>query len=510
MTQTLIRRDIWDLSDQDPWHPVIQAYASAIAVMQKVSVDDPADPTGWLYQAAVHAVPTGEQGDAYRDQCQHQSWYFLPWHRMYLVYFERIVRAKISTLATVADDVKQTWALPYWNYGRGGRYATLPPAFRAEKTPSGAANPLYVAQRKPQVNAGYGLPTGIITAKVALGDLPFSVDALPGMTAGFGGPVTGWHHNPTNDGSFGDLEQTPHNDVHVYIGGNRGFMTRFETAPRDPIFWLHHANLDRLWTVWLGEQNPQRSNPTESAWLDESFKFHDEHGNSVSSTPGGVVDTVRDLGYSYEEAAPPPSRRVPVELAREVDLARMSDVERIGAAPVRVPAHPPELIGASEAPLTLAGERATVSLDISQPESPALRGVKLFALAPEPQHRTYLNVEGVSGDSNPGLSYGVYVNAPASTDQNAPLEAHHVGNLSFFGLERSGDLDSDHSGAPGLRHAYDITDLVSSLQAAGVWNPDKVSVTFEPLSLVPPEGHAELPEEEVPTVKIGRVSIYVE
>jgi tyrosinase len=59
--------------------------------------------------------------------------------------------------------------------------------------------------------------------------------------------VTGWHHDP---GVFGALEQTPHNDVHGLVGGPSGFMGAFDTAPLDPVFWLHHANIDRLWESW--------------------------------------------------------------------------------------------------------------------------------------------------------------------------------------------------------------------------------------------------------------------
>ena len=58
----------------------------------------------------------------------------------------------------------------------------------------------------------------------------------------------------------GLLEDTPHGGVHVLVGndfdqfGNpvrAGWMGSFFTAGLDPIFWLHHANLDRLWQVWL-------------------------------------------------------------------------------------------------------------------------------------------------------------------------------------------------------------------------------------------------------------------
>ena len=99
-----------------------------------------------------------------------------------------------------------------------------------------------------------------MSAADALQKHRFAARALPGGTAGFGGPVTGWHHDP---GVFGALEQTPHNDVHGLVGGPSGFMGAFDTAPLDPVFWLHHANIDRLWAVWLAQ--PNRSNPADAS-----------------------------------------------------------------------------------------------------------------------------------------------------------------------------------------------------------------------------------------------------
>lgn len=41
-----------------------------------------------------------------------------------------------------------------------------------------------------------------------------------------------------------------HNDIHVLIGGNNGHMTMLAYSAFDPIFWLHHANVDRLTAIY--------------------------------------------------------------------------------------------------------------------------------------------------------------------------------------------------------------------------------------------------------------------
>jgi tyrosinase len=96
------------------------------------------DPTSWLYQANMHGTDDTPVATAW-NTCQHGSYLFLPWHRMYLFYFERILR-KASGDATLA--------LPYWNYSQ--------PANRALRTVPypATSNPLFVGERRPSMNAG--------------------------------------------------------------------------------------------------------------------------------------------------------------------------------------------------------------------------------------------------------------------------------------------------------------------------------------------------------------------
>ena len=72
----LIRRDVWGLEEEGgTWHPIVQAYALAVGAMQG---RDGEDPTSWEYQAAVHGVRSGRPPDDFRNQCQHNTWFFLP------------------------------------------------------------------------------------------------------------------------------------------------------------------------------------------------------------------------------------------------------------------------------------------------------------------------------------------------------------------------------------------------------------------------------------------------
>lgn len=84
----------------------------------------------------------------------------------------------------------------------------------------------------------------------------------------------------------------------------------FDTAALDPIFWLRHCNIDRLWEVWLRRnksQPNQFSDPSDAAWNTAvSFDLHDEHQNSVSLTPADVRDTKASrFAYKYDDVTDP-------------------------------------------------------------------------------------------------------------------------------------------------------------------------------------------------------------
>jgi tyrosinase len=459
---TYVRRDIWSLS---PGDPIITGYASAVKRMRE---RPEADVTSWAYQAAIHgthATPNRPEWNA----CQHGTWFFLPWHRMFLYYFERIVRA-----AVVAEGGNADWALPYWNYGLGGQSATLPPAFRTPTLAGGSENPLYIAERAPGINSGAGLPAYATSPQKAL--------ARPAFIgrAELGGDRT----TPAQfSESGGELEETPHNVIHGLVGG-RGLMGDILRAAQDPIFWLHHANIDRIWALW--SSNSSHQEPGESPWKTQAFSFFDEKGQNATLRCDQVLETISDLGYTYDSSATPPSPPTPTPPAGPT--AAMTAPER-------------EMIGASQESIRLTGQPATVAVPIDAQASAAFT----------PARHAYLNVEEIEGESNPGTGYGVYANLPehASAEQEA---AHHVGNLSFFGIERARNPLGDEP-AHNLQSSFEITALARELNAQGQWAGHSLQITFQALTLTPPEEPDEKdpprsPVDEDLPIRIGRISVF--
>ena len=136
-------------------------YAKGVAHMQSLPLDD---KNSWWFFAAIHGEdiqsdpgwnkipappevpitplpPKGIMG-RFWNQCQHQSWYFPPWHRGYLVALEAQIRAVVVSLGGPSD-----WALPYWNYFGTGGHNKMPPAFAEVTLPDGSPNPLFVEAR---------------------------------------------------------------------------------------------------------------------------------------------------------------------------------------------------------------------------------------------------------------------------------------------------------------------------------------------------------------------------
>jgi tyrosinase-like protein len=129
------------------------------------------DPTSWLYQANIHGFPAPGEDSACAAptsvpriawaSCQHGSFFFLAWHRMYLYYFERILRQASSD---------PTLTLPYWDYSQDDN-RQLPFPFRQ---PATASNPLFVAERRPSINAGWRwLQDNEVDNRQALRLIPF-------------------------------------------------------------------------------------------------------------------------------------------------------------------------------------------------------------------------------------------------------------------------------------------------------------------------------------------------
>jgi tyrosinase-like protein/polyphenol oxidase-like protein len=477
------RRSIHRLLSPTGPEPEIASLRKGIAAMQRRSANNPADRTGWIYQANIHMTNSTPVQRGWNG-CKHHSFFFLSWHRMYLYWFERILRAASGDPGL---------SLPYWDYSIPGQEA-LPLPFRL---PADASNPLYVRERNtavPQaggarraINDGAKLPPLASAVTRALAATPFALHS-PASSRTFGGPIT---RPDDTDNYEGVLENSPHDVVHGLIGGSSGLMSYFETAARDPIFWLHHANIDRLWNAWrkgAGHADPSHD-PDQEVWWKSSFLFFDEHGNDVHMTGAEIVDSAKQLNYDYDVSAlsTPEVARVPClgEAGAPPEASLIAGAIWGIGGPVEVGATPVSIVLVTRAS--------------------ALTSLGKIASAPAAESPIMLNVEDIRFDKNPGVTHEVYLNLPE--DELPALQPRYfVGNIGFFG-----HLPGGHAHG-GKSLGFDITANVLALEKAGQWQQQAPRVTFVPRGLLSPEtgAQAEVPVEAMEPeilVQIGKVTI---
>ncbi len=458
------RKNIYKLPAGDT---TLEWYNKAVIEMKK---RPSTDPTSWNYQAAIHgfradlffwqgAAPFPGQAEQTKfwNQCQHGSWFFLPWHRMYLAYFEQIVAQTIVDLGGPPD-----WALPFWDYSdsTNPNARIMPPAFTS---PADTTNGLWITERESNT-----IPARYVTLK-ALNTVPYTGNGIT-SPLGFGGPETAYSHSGR---THGELESLPHDMVHVSIGGAMGDP---RTAALDPIFWLHHANIDRLWQVWLNKGG--RVNPTKSSWLNFPFVFHDKDGNQVAMNSSDVEDTNTVLsGYTYQ-GVPAGTRSL-----ESMDTSQLKDFSL-----------PLEVVAASNTKLALGSFKTSVLLQLS----PSRKKKADFEATPETLTKpkiTILHFENITGKGVPPI-HDVYINVP---EDESNKESYYAGSISFFGVEEA-STPSTHESGSGQHYAMDIGELMNTLRSLPNWKEQELNVQLEPTRDMGKDTN----------VSIGRISLYSE
>ncbi len=482
-------------------NPDLSWYAKGVGEMQSLSLDN---PNSWWFFAAIHGqyitpprptfpgwgfipgqpqvpttpLPSQNLLDLYWDQCQHGSWYFPPWHRGYLLALEAQIRAAVVSLGGPSD-----WALPYWNYFGPGNEFKIPPAFTQQTLPGGTPNPLFVTARYgPNFDGDIYVTT----------DENAECQNDPIYLDGYGGGDTGFSHS---GGDAGSLELNPHNGVHVDVGGylsrrNFGLMSNPGVAGLDPIFYLHHCNIDRMWAAWNANGN---SNPTDSNWLngpaaigEREFAMPMPDGSSWVYTPNDV-NSLSQLNYDYDDLTTGlPSQPANLLANRLMRLGVAADAARTAQGGSMDIGDNTELVGARDGALQIksSGARATVKLD-SDARAKVSESLAAASDASLPD-RVYLRLENVRGSID-------------ATKLYVSVNGQQVGHVALFGLERASSKDGQHGGE-GLTFKLDITNVIDNLflNNNNALDTDSLDVRIEP--------NHEVPDDEELTV--GRVSIY--
>ncbi|KAL8508607.1 hypothetical protein ACS0TY_019016 [Phlomoides rotata] len=265
----------------------VYKYNMAVDIMKRLPADD---PRSFMQQANIHCAYCNnvyKQGGTNVDLQIHNSWLFFPFHRWYLYFHERI-------LGKLIDD--PTFVLPFWNWDNP-KGMTIPPMFVDSRSA------LYDSKRNPKNMPPAVVDYGITKATDPLQIVANNLTSMNNEMVRVNSDVYGFMGEKAR--GPGAPERGSHSAVHVWVGDPREKlgedMGTFYSAGRDPLFYCHHANVDRMWAIW--EHLPSKEIPdkkiTDPDFLNSSFLFYDENAQLVRVFVKDSLDNLR-MGYDYE------------------------------------------------------------------------------------------------------------------------------------------------------------------------------------------------------------------
>jgi tyrosinase len=253
-------------------------------------------------QAMNTATPAGSTRNA-----AHRGPAFLPWHRATLLEFEAALRAANPSIEGLPywrwqDEAKlnggdprrsRLWTADYLggdgDPAQGDRVLTGPFAswraliynnstggFVSRSTPG----LIRLLGRDPKGSTR--LPDPAQVADAIENYLTYDSSPWDITEAGFRNRMEGWNGGPRM-----------HNLVHRWVGGDM----LPGTSPNDPVFWLNHCNIDRLWWIWQGRTGVSNYQPVTGG--PKGHNLTDTMGSLLTPRrPADVLD-ITTLGYSY-------------------------------------------------------------------------------------------------------------------------------------------------------------------------------------------------------------------
>ena len=224
--------------------------------------------------AAMFELPPGDEnsfemiGGLHGSYCEHGSPGFLTWHRAYMDVFEKALQCCCDS----------TISLPFWDWSSGpstGVPAACATSTYVNRNGDTVPNPLYSGPLPASMGGGMTARRSDVDTR------PFDSMATAAQNA----------LSSTSFSSFQSMVNGPHGSVHINVGGQMG---SFAGAGFDPIFYLHHGNVDRVWAQW---QNTHPGTlPANEASL-ELEPFNKPY--SADWKTGADFATTDQLGYRY-------------------------------------------------------------------------------------------------------------------------------------------------------------------------------------------------------------------
>lgn len=391
---TRLRRDVTKLDNTDP---LFGKYGDAVKQMHELPTSD---PRNWRNQALIHL-----------QNCPHGLADFLHWHRHYIANFELICGELIGDPG---------FALPYWNWSENqGRIPD--PFFDLDilnverwKDPSNVSSP----------NSGPVSTVG--TRNLSKGQ---GMQDDPRLGGSFTKPAIDGIQALSNYNLYWRrLEGSPHNNGHNLVGGANGHMADY-MSPLDPVFWLHHCNVDRLWAQWqaAGNTAPALSNSYDGQFVNGS-------GQQVTASSANALN-IAQFDYTYDVLTGPLVARESQALGlQSFQKQQVLSAQDVDAAPqaLGATAAAKTVTTAVETPFTVTVDNLVPNLFKSRTFwAPDVLGVRRLAAAPSRILARLINVSGPK--TRAPILVNVFVNCPYLSPETGSDDPHYADSFSFFG-----------------------------------------------------------------------------
>lgn len=400
-------------------HAVDKAYVAKYERAIHLMKDLPdSDPRSFSQQADIHCAycdgSYDQVGFPNLELQVHESWLFFPFHRWYLYFYERI-------LGKLIDD--PTFVLPFWNWDS-------PPGMQLPALYANVNSPLYdkLREAKHQPPAIVDLDGGQNSPDQVSENLTVMYRQM--ITNGKNARLfLGEPYREGDDPSpgQGSLESAPHGPVHLWTGDstqpNNENMGNFYSAARDPIFFSHHSNVDRMWSVWktLGGK---RNDFTDRDWLNSGFLFYDENAQLVRVKVSDCLDT-RKLGYVYQDVSIPWLKNKPTPRRTKRATARSSG-SLVGAA---LAAETKKTTTSVNFPIKLD---RVISTEVRRPKKSRSKKEK-------EDEEEVLVIDGIQFDRNYPVKFDVYVNDDDDEPPSRPDKSEFAGSFVNVPHKKRGD-----------------------------------------------------------------------
>jgi tyrosinase len=473
------RRTLEGLAWNDP---IVATYRDGVGILKQKAASD---KSSWPALAGIH----GKNPNAYKF-CPHGNWYFLPWHRAYILTYERIIREVTNN---------KDFALPYWDWTAN---PTMPEVFLKPTTPDGRKNWLFVNDQdfgqtwKRTWPDADPMPPRFVGPSV-LQDILNSADY---EEFGTSRPLNQNSLDPSwvlnRSGAQGTLERLPHNMVHNNIGG----WMPSALSPRDPIFFMHHCNIDRLWALW----NTRNANSADPLWTDMPFtnNFINTDGTPYSPKVSDLF-VPETLGYTYGLVPLVASAPSPNLLALQSRLTTLrgpgvtnnADIKTYTVAPTG------QTFGTAAQPLAVSVNVAAPLIAAVAKRKPVSSGAELMDFAAVREERAsgarvLAFLRDVAVTQPKDTEYRVFLDRANLNVQVPVTDPSYVGSFGVFVHGEHGDHGGGNSNPSFV---LDLTAAIRRVYGSGQPPSGAIKLQFIP---VPTR-----PNARAGTIRPGRVEI---